>query len=82
MADLDDFTLYEVFYEAGTMLNGVLVDLERQASRHGERALAADYRQERASLHRDRKNTRHDDRLRQIELADSWHSRRAMLESA
>ncbi len=81
LESLSDFTLYETFYEAGTMLGGgTLVVLERKASEQQDSGMFRRFRRERFDMGDDRNDTRKNDRERQIRLIERWNDRRETLE--
>lgn len=70
--DMDGATLYDVFYEAGTMLGGTMVALEREYRANGDMALAEKIFEEDISMIRERASVDPDDRDRQIECKIAW----------
>lgn len=70
---LDGAVLYDMFYEAGTMLGGVLIDL---LNRTGDRK----WFEEKLRLEEDREAVQPDDRGMQIRTKRRWDARRAELE--
>lgn len=81
LESLSDFTLYETFYEAGTMLGGgTLVVLERKASEQQDSGMFRRFRRERFSMGDDRDETGRNDRERQIRLIERWTGRRKSLD--
>ena len=80
LESLSDFTLYETFYEAGTMLGGALVELERKASERQNSEMFRRFRRERFSMGDDRDETGRNDRERQIRLIERWTGRRKSLD--
>ena len=81
LESLSDFTLYETFYEAGTMLGGTLVALEDRAEEGNDSAGFRKWRTENLRLQRDRSEAPSHDRERQIRLIEQWTDRREELES-
>lgn len=80
LESLSDFTLYETFYEAGTMLGGTLVALERKASERQDGAMFRRFRKERFDMGDDRDDTKKVDRERQVRLIEQWNERRESLD--
>ena len=74
-----DTVLYDVFYEAGTQLNGVLVELQRKASAEGDETAAAAWLQRGIELGRARRLVGGADRVTQIEQIRAWRAQRADL---
>lgn len=70
---LDGAVLYDMFYESGTMLGGVLIDL---LNRTGDRK----WFEEKLRLEEDREAVQPDDRDMQIRTKRRWDARRAELE--
>lgn len=80
LESLSDFTLYETFYEQGTMLGGTLVALERDALSRKDTGKFHRYRKERFAMGDDRDRTEKADRIQQIRLIEQWEGRRERLE--
>ena len=70
--DMDGATLYDVFYEAGTILGGTMVALEREYRANGDTTLAEKIFEEDISVIRERASVDPDDRDRQIECKIAW----------
>ena len=70
--DMDDATLYDVFYEAGTILGGTMVVLEREYRANGDTALAEKIFEEDIAMMHERASVDSDDRDRQIECKIAW----------
>lgn len=70
--DMDGATLYDVFYEAGTMLGGTMVALEREYRANGDMALAEKIFEEDIAMMHERTSVDPDDRDRQIECKIAW----------
>lgn len=81
LEQLDDSTLYDVFYEAGTMLGGRLIALERKASAAGDARAARRWRGEHMALDRERIAVPPYDRDAQINAMTRWDTRRKELEA-
>ena len=72
----DDFTLYEVFYEAGTELGGALTALEDiMLNRHDQKSFEA-LQKEHNQINRDRMHVSKADRESQIRYIREWTDRR------
>lgn len=76
---LDGAAMYDVFYEAGTMLGGRLVALGRQARANGDEAASAKWMAEHIALNRERAAVNPNDRAAQIAAIERWNARRAEL---
>lgn len=74
-------TLYDVFYESGTILSGMLIDLERHCLRAGDTAAATKARIENLELLDERESVSPDDSERQIECDIAWSRRIKELET-
>lgn len=72
LCDMDDATLYDVFYEAGTILGGTMVALEREYRANGDTALAEKICNVDITMIRERASVNPDDRDRQIESKIAW----------
>ena len=70
--DMDDATLYDVFYGAGTVLGGTMVALECEYRANGDTALAEKICEEDIAMIRERASVDLDDRDRQIECKIAW----------
>lgn len=70
--DMDDATLYDVFYEAGTILGGTMVALEREYRANGDTTLAEKIFEEDIAMMCERASVDSDDRDRQIECKIAW----------
>lgn len=77
--DYSDSVLYDVFYEAGTMLGGWLSSAQDKAEAEGNDALARQFFAEQLNLNRERAGVDAHDRVAQIEKIKKWHTRRAEL---
>ncbi len=80
--DYSDSVLYDVFYEAGTMLGGWLSSRQVAALKKGNHALADRYEQERFELDEERSRVGAHDRAAQIAMIKKWHVRRVELDSS
>ena len=69
---MDDATLYDMFYEAGTILGGTMVALEREYRANGDTVLAEKIYEEDIAMIRERASVSPDDRDRQIECKIAW----------
>jgi hypothetical protein len=67
--------LYDVFFEAGTMLGGTLVALERKARAAGDMEAAGRWRSEHLVLNRQRLAVEPHDRATQIRMKNKWDAR-------
>lgn len=76
---LEEPTLYDVFYEAGTMLGGVLVALADKAAADGRPDDEKSWMAEHARLLRERAMVGADDREGQIAAKLRWDARRERL---
>ena len=79
--DYSDTVLYDVFYEAGTMLGGWLFSLERKARENGDYRTARLYENERLSMSVDRDSVDPFDREAQIAWIKKWDTRRAEIDN-
>ena len=77
--DYSDSVLYDVFYEAGTMLGGWLSSAQDKAEAEGNDALARQFFAEQLNLNCERAGVDAHDRATQIEKIKKWHARRAEL---
>jgi hypothetical protein len=75
-----DTVLYDVFFEAGTMLGGSLVEAERQARAGGDEEVADAHRQVRYAMVRARRRVGATDRDAQVAAIEEWGRQRAVLE--
>ena len=77
--DMDDVVLYDVFYEAGTILSGVMLAIEREYRRKGDIAAAEKMYDESVDLQRVRQAVEPNDVDRQIACKITWTKRTAEL---
>lgn len=75
LEELEDSVLYDLFYEAGTILGGYLLDQEMKAQSDGNPELAKQLDEERRLLRRERSNIAYDDRTGQIACKLAWDAR-------
>ncbi len=75
-----DTVLYDVFFEAGTMLGGSLVEAERRARAAGDEEAAAAHRQASYAMVRARRGVEATDRAGQVAAIEEWGRQRAVLE--
>lgn len=81
LGEMTPSTLYDVFYESGTILSGMLIDLERHCLRVGDTASATKARMENLELLDERETVSPDDSERQIECDIVWSRRIEELEA-
>ncbi|NEG96330.1 hypothetical protein GFD17_06110 [Bifidobacterium sp. SMB2] len=81
MENLDDSTLYDVFFESGTMLGGYLQSLMDSAEASNDDDAYRRWFAESLELNRHRMNTKHSDREEQIRLKREWDDRRRYLKT-
>lgn len=81
LGEMTPATLYDVFYESGTILSGMLIDLERHCLRVGDTASATKARMENLELLDEREAVSPDDSERQIECDIAWSRRIKELEA-
>lgn len=81
LGEMTPATLYDVFYESGTILSGMLIDLERHCLRVGDTASATKARMENLELLDEREAVSPDDSERQIECDIAWSRRIKELET-
>lgn len=81
LGEMTPATLYDVFYESGTILSGMLIDLERRCLQVGETASATKARMENLELLDERESVSPDDSERQIECDIAWSRRIKELET-
>lgn len=81
LGEMTPATLYDVFYESGTILSGMLIDLERHCLRAGDAAAATKARMENLELLDEREAVSPDDSERQIECDIAWSCRIKELEA-
>lgn len=81
LGEMTPATLYDVFYESGTILSGMLIDLERHCLRAGDAAAATKARMENLELLDERESVSPDDSERQIECDIAWSHRIKELET-
>lgn len=79
--DYSDTVLYDVFYEAGTMLGGWLIAAKREAEARGDLATAHKLDMEHFALLDERDEVGARDRATQIAKLKKWHARRAELDA-
>ncbi|WP_263476211.1 hypothetical protein [Mobiluncus mulieris] len=79
--DYSDTVLYDVFYEAGTMLGGWLVAAKREALARGNIAAVAEYEAEHIAMLDERDDVGAFDRVAQIAKIEQWHVRCAELDA-
>ncbi|MBT1164652.1 hypothetical protein [Bifidobacterium felsineum] len=77
---LSDFTLYEVFHEAGIQLGGTLVALEDKAEAEHDIKAFHRWRTEHLDMRRDRNEVDPADRKSQISFIEHWNDRRKELD--
>lgn len=77
--DYSDTVLYDVFYEAGTMLCARYISLSRQADIAGDEARRAVYDGKYLELIEQRDAVNENDRAEQIRCIRSWHTLREQL---
>lgn len=73
--DLDDAVLYDVFYESGTILGGLMVEKDREAQARGDEDEAEYWRNEILRLDAERRAVPWDDREAQIAAKRRWDAR-------
>lgn len=78
--DYSDTVLYDVFYEAGTMLGGWLTEAQDRAEAQGDKSLAVVLFQEQLELVRERDLVYARDRATQIAKIKKWEASRAELD--
>ncbi|MDN6798431.1 MAG: hypothetical protein L0L50_03835 [Propionibacterium sp.] len=78
-AGLSDTVLYDVFYEAGTMVGGALVASWRRAEAAGDQVAAQQFRDEHFSVNHERNAVAARDRQGQIAWILRWEARREEL---
>lgn len=81
LGEMTPATLYDVFYESGTILSGMLIDIERHYLRAGDAAAATKARMENLELLDERESVSPDDSERQIECDIAWFRRIKELEA-
>lgn len=81
LGEMTPATLYDVFYESGTILSGMLIDLERHCLRVGDTASATKARMENIELLDERETVSPDDSEHQIEYDIAWSRRIKELET-
>lgn len=81
LGEMTPATLYDVFYESGTILSGMLIDFERHCLRAGDAAAATKARMENLELLDEREAVSPDDSERQIECDIAWSRRIKELEA-
>lgn len=81
LGEMTPATLYDVFYESGTILSGMLIDIERHCLRVGDAAAATKARLENLELLDEREAVSLDDSERQIECDIAWSRRIKELEA-
>ena len=81
LGEMTPATLYDVFYESGTILSGMLIELERHCLRAGDAAAATKARLENIELLDEREAVSPDDSERQIECDIAWSRRIKELET-
>lgn len=81
LGEMTPATLYDVFYESGTILSGMLIDFERHCLRVGDTASATKARMENLELLDERESVSPDDSERQIECDLVWSHRIKELEA-
>lgn len=79
--DYSDTVLYDVFYEAGTMLGGWLSARQMAALKRGDIASAQKWEQARFALDDERSKVDPHDRAAQIAKIKEWHAFRAELDA-
>lgn len=79
--DYSDTVLYDVFYEAGTMLGGWLSAAQDRAESRGDEREAKALFQEQLDLNLERDSVDARDRVAQITKIKKWHARRAELDA-
>jgi hypothetical protein len=72
---IENVVLYDMFYEAGTQLGGVLIALQDQAEAANDKSLAAQWHTEDLEMGRGRAAVRVDDRQAQISTMLGWQRR-------
>ncbi|PWG62643.1 hypothetical protein [Bifidobacterium callitrichidarum] len=75
LEELEDSVLYDLFYEAGTILGGKLFKLRQEAKAAGNLQLAEDYRNEAREMRRIRESIASNDRESQIRYKNQWDKR-------
>ena len=75
LEELEDSVLYDLFYEAGTILGGYQLDMEMTARADGNPELAEQLDEERRRLRRERADIAYDDRAGQIACKLAWDAR-------
>lgn len=81
LGEMTPATLYDVFYESGTILSGMLIELERHYLRAGDTASSTKARTENLELLDEREAVSPDDSERQIECDIAWSRRTEELEA-
>lgn len=81
LGEMTPATLYDVFYESGTILSGMLIDFERHCLLVGDTASATKARMENLDLLDEREAVSPDDSERQIECDIAWFRRIKELET-
>ena len=76
---LDDVTLYDVMYEAGTQLGGAMAKLQEMAMDRGDDDEADKWLKEQQRLQRERLAIDPHDRKAMIAAYDEWNEREARL---
>lgn len=80
LSGVSDFALYEVFFDSGNMLIGLLDHLWTMAEENHDEVLCRRYTEEIRRIHDDRLKVRSSDRANQIEYTVKWTRRRNELE--
>ncbi len=79
--DIGETVLYDIFYEAGTRLGGVYVELMDKAEREGDLDALRHWRERHLGLNRERRNVDPADTEMQKRRIGEWNDRRIELES-
>lgn len=75
LEQLDSSVLYDLFYESGSKLGGVLLEKEREARKEGKPDLLKRLMQEEYDLLDKRDSVKSDDREAQIACKKAWDNR-------
>lgn len=75
LRDMDNAVLYDVFYESGTILSGIMVSIEREYRRRGNLDAAEQIFDKDMSLLKERASVGVDDVNRQIACKIAWTKR-------
>lgn len=78
---LDDVVLYDIMYEAGTRLGGMILELRRIAKRNGQMEEAERLLDERKMLQTERAAIKPYDRQSMIQAYDAWNQRNKDLQA-